>query len=113
MIAVGVYAVGDLLCGLLYDGYSFRDQAISELSAYGSPVRPLMVAFITTHGLLLGGLSVGVWLAADRSRALRWSAASLIASVLATLPLHPFFPMSSRWLETGFNDRMHSGRCTS
>ena len=30
--AVGVYAVGDLLSGLLYEGYSFKDQAISELS---------------------------------------------------------------------------------
>jgi Protein of unknown function (DUF998) len=41
--AVGLYVMGDLLAGLLYDGYSFTDQAISELSAFGSPVRPLMV----------------------------------------------------------------------
>jgi Protein of unknown function (DUF998) len=42
--AVGVYAVGDLLSGLLYEGYSFKDQVISELTALGSPVRPLMLA---------------------------------------------------------------------
>jgi hypothetical protein len=35
--------------GLLYDGYSFRDQAISELAAFGSPVRPLMVTVILLH----------------------------------------------------------------
>jgi hypothetical protein len=34
--AVGVYAVGDLLSGLLYEGYSFKDQVISELTALGS-----------------------------------------------------------------------------
>ena len=51
--AVVVYAVGDVLSGLLYDGYSHTDQAISELSAFGSPVRPLMVTAILTHGVLL------------------------------------------------------------
>jgi hypothetical protein len=105
--AVAVYAVGDVLCGFLYNGYRFRDQAISELSAYGSPVRPLMVAVITAHGLLLGVFGVGVWRSAHRSRALRWAAGLLIASVVVTLPLHPFFPMSSRWMEGGFNDTMH------
>jgi hypothetical protein len=49
--AVTVYAVGDLVSGLLYDGYSFQDQAISELSAYGSPVRPLALTWLTLHDL--------------------------------------------------------------
>jgi uncharacterized protein DUF998 len=31
----------------------------------------------------------------------------LIAAGVVTLPLHPFFPMSSRWMESGFNDTMH------
>ena len=31
--AVVVYALGDFLSGLLYDGYSYLNQAISELSA--------------------------------------------------------------------------------
>jgi hypothetical protein len=39
--AVAVYAVGD----------SFQDQAISELSAYGSPVRPLALTWLTLHDL--------------------------------------------------------------
>jgi hypothetical protein len=42
--SVIVYGLGDLVSGLLYDGYSYQDQWISELSASGSPVRPLMVA---------------------------------------------------------------------
>jgi hypothetical protein len=105
--AGAVYAAGDLLSGLLYDGYSFADQAISELSAYGSPVRPLGVAFIAVHGLLGFAFCVGVWLSAGGSRALRWTAAFLFAASAVTAPLHPFFPMSSRGMETGFNDTMH------
>jgi hypothetical protein len=30
VFAVAVYAAGDVASGVLYDGYSFRDQAISE-----------------------------------------------------------------------------------
>jgi hypothetical protein len=45
----------------LYDGYSYKDQWISELSAFGSPVRPLMVTAILIHGLLLLAFGVGVW----------------------------------------------------
>lgn len=66
VVAVGVYALGDLLSGLLYDRYSFRDQAISELTAIGSPVRPLMLAVIMVHGLLLVAFGVGVWRSGDR-----------------------------------------------
>lgn len=52
IVSVVLYGLGDLASGLLYQGYSFRDQAISELSAFGSPVRPLMATVIVVHGLL-------------------------------------------------------------
>lgn len=103
----GVYVVGDLLSGLLYEGYSFRGQAISELSAYGSPVRPLMVAFLTVHGLLLAAFGVGLWRSGDRNSALRGAAIFLFTAVVLGLIIHPFFPMSSRGMESGFNDTMH------
>jgi hypothetical protein len=35
---------------------------ISELSAFGSPVRPLMVAVILIHALLVAAFGAGVWL---------------------------------------------------
>jgi hypothetical membrane protein len=104
--AVVVYGVGDLVSGLLYDGYSFRDQAISELSALGSPVRPLMVAVIVLHNLLLVAFGVGVWRAADR-RGLRWVGGLIVAVGVSGLPTHTVFAMSSRWLEPGLNDTMH------
>jgi Protein of unknown function (DUF998) len=91
----------------VYDGYSFKDQAISELSAYPSPLRPLAVTWIALHNLLGIAFGVGVWLSAGGSRALRWTAGFLLAANVITTPLHPFFPMSSRGMETGFNDTMH------
>jgi hypothetical protein len=68
--AAAVYVAGDALSGLLYEGYSFRDQWISELTARGSSVRPLMLAVMTAHGLLGAALAVGIWRSAGRSRSL-------------------------------------------
>lgn len=104
--AVVIYGVGDLVSGLLYSGYSFRDQAISELSAFGSPVRPLMVTVILVHALLLAAFGLGVWRSTDR-RSLHGVGICLIVVGLIGFPTHTVFAMSSRWLPSGFNDTMH------
>jgi hypothetical membrane protein len=104
--AVVVYVIGDLLSGLLYDGYSFVDQAISELSAFGSPVRPLMVAVILIHGVLVLAFGIGV-LHASHRRSLSWVGGLLIAIGVVGFPTHTVWAMSSRGMEAGFNDTMH------
>ena len=106
ILAVAIYGVGDLASGVLYSGYSFRDQAISELSAFGSPVRPLMVTVILIHALLMTAFGVGIWRTAD-CRSLRWVGVCLVATGLIGFPNHTAFAMSSRWLPGGFNDVMH------
>lgn len=106
ILAAVLYAVGNLIAGLLYDGYSFRDQAISELSAYGSPVRPLMVVVIIVSNLLVMGLAVGILMSMDR-RSLRGAAKLLLAAGVVGIPNHTIWAMSSRSMEVGFNDTMH------
>ena len=104
--AVGVYVIGDVVSGVLYDGYSFANQAISELSAFGSPERPLMVTVILIHGVLLVVFGFGVLDVADRP-SLRWVGRLLIATGLIGFPTHTAWAMSSRGTDTGFNDTMH------
>jgi hypothetical protein len=104
--AVALYVIGDLLSGLLYDGYSFRDQAISELAAFGSPVRPLMVTVILLHNALLIAFGIGVWWSPTRKH-LRWAGLVLVAISVSGTPTHTVFAMSSRWMDAGFNDTMH------
>lgn len=105
--AVVVYAIGDFLSGLLYDGYSYLDQAISELSAFGSPVRPLMVTVILIHNVLLLAFGIGV-LRVARRRSVWWIGALQVAEfVLVGIATHTFWAMSSRNMATGFNDTMH------
>lgn len=106
IMAAVLYAVGDLVSGLIYTGYSFRDQAISELTAYGSPVRPLMMAVMITHSTLVAAFGLGLVQATDRP-SLRWTGALLIAASIVTLPTHTVWAMSSRGMETGDNDTLH------
>ena len=105
--SVVVYGLGDLASGLLYDGYSYRDQWISELSAFGSPVRPVMVTAILVHGLLLIAFGIGIWRFSDR-KSLRWVGQLLIVAGVIGFPTHTVFAMSSRWMTAGFNDTMHA-----
>jgi hypothetical membrane protein len=106
-LAVVIYGVGDVVSGLLYPGYSFRNQAISELTAFGSPVRPLMMTIMLVHGGLLVAFGVGLFRSA-RSVGLRWAGALLSAANLVTLPTHTVWAMSSRGMQTGINDTLHA-----
>jgi hypothetical membrane protein len=104
--AVALYVLGDLVSSLLYEGYSYWNQAISELSAFGSPVRPLMVTVILIHALLIVAFGVGVLRFGDRP-SLRWVGVMMIGAGLIGFPTHTVFAMSSRGMEFGFNDAMH------
>jgi hypothetical membrane protein len=104
--AVVLYGTGDLVSGLLYQGYRFADQAISELTAFGSPVRPVMTSVILIHGVLVTAFGIGLWLSAHR-RSLRWAGIFMIGAGLIGFPTHTVYAMSSRWMAPGFNDTMH------
>jgi hypothetical protein len=105
--AVVIYAAGDLISGLLYKGYKFRHQAISELTAYRSPVRPLMMAVMIIHSTLVAAFGLGLLMATTRS-ILRWTGGLLIGASVVTLPTHTVWAMSSRGMETGANDQFHA-----
>jgi hypothetical protein len=105
--SVVVYGLGDLASGLLYDGYSYRDQWISGLSAFGSPVRSLIVTAILLHGLLLLAFGVGIWQFGDRE-SLHWVGLLLMVAGVIGFPTHAVFAMSSRWMTAGLNDTIHA-----
>jgi hypothetical protein len=110
IVAAGLYVLGDVTSGLIYNAdkpYSFIDQWISELTAIGSPVRPMMVGVVVAHDLLLVAFGIGVLRVAGSSRSLRWAAGILIGASAAGLSIHTAFPMSSRWLQGGVTDVLH------
>jgi hypothetical protein len=91
-----VYVLADdVVAAAMWSDYSRRDQAISELSGVGAPSQGFLAAMLPVFSLLLAGFGAGVWLAAGRSRALRWTGA-LLAVQGATGFAWLLFPMSSR-----------------
>ena len=66
-IAFAILWIGmDIAASLLYDGYSYRDQTVSELSAIDAPTRPFWFALGTLWSLLVIAFAVGVRQSAGR-----------------------------------------------
>lgn len=86
------YVSIDVLAAIRYGAYHrFASQALSELSAVGSPTEsladPLMIAF----ALLLGGFGVGVWRAARQRARLRRIGGLLIGIAILCLVWPPMY----------------------
>ncbi len=73
-----------LICGILssllygamitlirYEGYNPVSQTVSELSAIGAPTRPLWMVLGPVYSALVVAFGVGIWMSANRNRALR------------------------------------------
>ncbi|MBN1784343.1 MAG: DUF998 domain-containing protein [Candidatus Bathyarchaeota archaeon] len=88
LLAVGT----DWLAGMLWEGYSFTSQSISELSAIGAPTRSLVLAFNLLYALLLVAFGLGVW-GHGRKRVMRIIAGLLLGNAAITVVVVTFFPM--------------------
>lgn len=91
-----LYVALDAVSALRYDGYSYRSQTISELSAIGAPTRGLWVVFGAVYGLLTLAFALGTWLAAGTSLRLRLMGALLFMWSALALCAWPFAPMHQR-----------------
>jgi hypothetical protein len=91
------YVITDVLGSLRYPGYSYADQWFSELTAQGSPVRPLMISLNgIPYTLLLGAFAVGVWTSAGQKRAARITGAMLLGYAVSGFAGGVIFPMRTR-----------------
>ena len=92
-----LYVISDVIGALRYPGYSYTDQEFSELTAQGSPVRPLMIALNEIpYTLLVLAFATGVWESAGRTRAGRITAAMLIGYAVTGMVTGVIFPMNTR-----------------
>jgi sulfite exporter TauE/SafE len=102
-----LYISTDILAGLLYPGYSFVHQAISEESAIGAPTRYFVVPLLFIDTLILLAFGWGVWRSADRNRVLRFTGGLLILIGLVGLAWTPF-PMHLGEPASSFANIIHS-----
>lgn len=107
ILAPVVFVGADFLAGLLYPGYDFNSQAVSELFAIGAPTSRLVVALFSAASLFLFAFGVGVWRVAGERRAVRVLAVLLMVSAVNGLVLWNAFPMHMRGAARTFTDTMH------
>ena len=103
-----LYDGTDVLASMSYPGYSYRDQAVSELFAIGAPTSGLVVALFTLSSVALILFAVGIWRSfAARARAIRVLALTMLASAIVALLIWNAFPMHMRGAERTLTDKMH------
>jgi len=107
IMAALCYVATDIGGAILYSGYSFTDQAVSELFAIGAPTSRIVVPLFTLSSFLLVAFALGVWFSSGHGRPLRLLAAMFAGSALIGMVLWNFFPMHVRGTEPTFTDTMH------
>jgi hypothetical membrane protein len=107
ILSPALYATSDVLAGMQWKGYSFRDQTISELGAIGAPSRPLFaVLLIVVYGLMVA-FGVGIRKVSGGNRRLRIVGALFIALGVMALTLGQVAAMRPRGTEQGTAGAMH------
>jgi pimeloyl-ACP methyl ester carboxylesterase len=102
-----LYAASDVVAGLRWQGYSFRDQTISELAAIGAPSRGLFVALLIVVYALMVAFGIGVWKSCVLHRRLELVGGLLIAFGVMSLTFGQFAAMQLRGVEQGMAGAMH------
>lgn len=101
-----LYVGTDILAAMLYPGYSYTSQMISELGAIGAPTRSLWMAMSMVYNPLVIAFGIGVWRVAGHKRSLRIAAILLMAYGVVS-GLGPFVPMHVRGAGSLATDAMH------
>lgn len=107
IVAPLVYLASDVIAGMRWEGYSFRDQTISELNAIGAPTRALTIALGLAGYTFLVAFGVGVWRAGALNRRLRVVGGALVALGVLSLWAVPFASMHVREAEESLTDTLH------
>jgi len=101
-----VYIGTDILGSLVWGGYSYISQTVSELSAIGAPSRFTMIPLFTIYSLLVIAFGFGIRKLSFTARSLRILSILMIAYGIICL-FGPFAPMHLRGESPGLTDTMH------
>lgn len=101
-----LYFCTDILGGMLWQGYSFLHQAVSELSAVDSPVKSFVVVLYLAFDGLLIAFGLGIY-GYDQKRATRVTAGMLVGLGVVGFVGTPF-PLQLGAAGSSLTNAMHS-----
>ncbi len=93
ILASLLYVGTDILAAMSWERYSYASQTVSELRAIGAPTRAFLIPLLFIYAVLEVAFGLGVWVAADRKRALRIAGGLLIGLGILDL-MGPFFSLN-------------------
>jgi hypothetical membrane protein len=103
-----LYVATDVLGGLLYDGYSFTSQMVSELMAIGAPSEAFVDPLFIIYGVLTAMFGLGVIReAGGRNNALRITGVLLIGYAVVGFTGPTLFEMHQRGAGSSGSDLPH------
>ena len=107
IVGAVIYPLADIFAATRYPGFSYRDQAVSELFAIGAPTSDLVVSLFTASSTLLFLFAIGIWMSANGRGLVKAVAILMALNTINALVLWNFFPMHMRGQEQTFTDTMH------
>jgi len=107
IVGAALYPLADIAATARYPGFSYRDQAVSELFAIGAPTSDFVVPLFSLSSTLLLLFAFGVWMSAHGRRLVQWLAVMMALNAVDALVLWNFFPMHMRGAQPTFTDMMH------
>lgn len=103
-----IYLLTDIISGNMYSGYSFNEQAVSELFAIGSPVAPLVVVLFSISSIFVILFAISVFMTCRNRKLFCLLTIMLLGNAIDSLILWNFFPMHMRNVPPTFTDTMHT-----
>lgn len=107
IVGAALYPLSDIFASTRYPGFSYRDQAVSELFAIGAPTSALVVSLFSISSSLLFLFAIGIWMSANGRRLVRLMAVMMALNTIDALVLWNVFPMHMRGVQPTFTDLMH------
>ena len=107
IVGAALYPLSDIFATMRYPGFSYRDQAVSELFAIGAPTSAIVVPLFTISSSLLLLFAIGIWMSAKGQRWVRPMAVMMSLNMIDALVLWNVFPMHMRGVQPTFTDTMH------
>ena len=108
VIAAPLFIVTDIIAAtLLYPGYDYTAQQVSELSAIGAPSRDFWMIMGYPYGLLTVAFGIGVWLVDVGERKLKLDAVFILLFAAHSFVWGWVAPMHMRGAQCTDTDTMH------
>jgi len=81
-----IYIISDIIAAVLYPGYDYTSQQVSELSAVGSPSRFFWIIMNIIWTLLVIAFGIGIWKLAGSKLLMRLNSILFIAWGIIGMP---------------------------